>query len=544
MGNQTRREIAPFPGVAGAAYRLNMARATLAANAARKPGVPTATPAVREATVGDQLREACGIFGIHGLDLDVARLTFYGLYALQHRGQESAGICTSDGSRLRLWTGMGLVSQVFDEDTLAPLQGMAAIGHTRYSTTGSSRIHNAQPLLLQGPEGELALGHNGNVVNAAQVREDMERRGHRFKTSTDSEIIGEYLLSVDGSWGERFAKVMTVFQGAYSLVVLTPTSLMAARDPLGVRPLCLGALDGGYVVASETCALDHIGARFARSVQPGELVTIDANGVRSEQVAVAPDRAGCVFEHIYFARPDSKLDGKLVYSSRLAMGAQLAAEAPTDADLVIGVPDSATAAAVGYASAAGIPYAEGLIKNRYVGRTFIQPDQRLRELGVSLKFNPLSEVIAGKRLVVVDDSIVRGTTTPRIIQILRSAGATEVHMRICAPPIRHACFFGVDMATRGELIASGRSVEAVGEHIGADSLRYLSVAGLIKTIGLGEDRHCLACFTGDYPVPVQLDMDKLALEGNEEAIDGDSPHLIANASVYGAPGADEELRGR
>ena len=492
--------------------------------------------------MGDQIREACGVFGIYAPGEDVARLTFYGLYALQHRGQESAGICTADGRRLKLKTGMGLVSQVFDEDALLPLTGIAAIGHTRYSTTGSSRFRNAQPLLMQGPDGDLALGHNGNVVNAAQVRDSMERDGHQFETSTDSEIIGKYLLSLDGPWADRFAAVMSAFSGAYSLVLLTPTSLMAARDPLGVRPLCIGSLNGGYVVASESCALDHIGAKFLRSVAPGELITIDANGLTSEQITAPPQTAGCVFEHIYFARPDSNLDGRLVYANRMAMGAELARQCPTDADLVIGVPDSATAAAVGYADAAGIPYAEGLIKNRYVGRTFIQPDQRLRELGVSLKFNPLPEVIAAN---VSSSSTTPSCAAPppRVVQMLRAAGAAEIHMRICAPPITHACFFGVDMATRSELIAADRTEDEVGEHIGADSLRYLSIEGLIRATGLPADRHCLACFTGDYPVPVQLEMDKLALETGD-ALDGDSPHLVANVAVYSAPLVEEELRGR
>ena len=485
--------------------------------------------------MGDQIKEACGIFGIFAPNLDVARLTFYGLYALQHRGQESAGICTADGKRLNLQSGMGLVSQVFTEEALAPLGGMAAIGHTRYSTTGSSQVRNAQPLVMEGPEGPVALGHNGNVVNAAEIRAGMEQDGVRFRTSTDSEIIGEYLLAQTGTWGERFAHMMRRFSGAYSLVLLTPTSIMAARDPRGVRPLCVGQIEGGYVVASETCALDHIGAEFLRAVQPGELITIDASGLKSEQVAAGEEPAGCVFEQIYFARPDSNLDGRLIYASRMAMGAELAAEHPVEADLVIGVPDSATAAAVGYAKASGIPYAEGLIKNRYVGRTFIQPDQHLRELGVSLKFNSLPEVISGKRLVVVDDSIVRGTTTPHIVQMLRQAGAAAVHMRVCAPPIRHACFFGVDMATRSELIAAGRTSEDVRVLIGADTLGYLSVEGLIRAVGIGANRHCLACFTGEYPVPVQLEMDKLALERDENRIDGDSPHLVANVAIYTAP---------
>ena len=483
--------------------------------------------------MGDRIREACGVFGIHAPGLDVARLTFYGLYALQHRGQESAGICASDGSQLSLHTGMGLVSQVFAESDLAPLNGVAAIGHTRYSTTGSSRAGNAQPLVLPGPDGDLALAHNGNIVNAVELRAAMEADGHRFETSTDSEIVGRYLQAASGSWADRFAQVMRTFRGAYSLVLLTENRLMAARDPLGVRPLCLGRIDGGYAVASETCALDHIGAEYLRDVAPGELVTIDADGLTSAQVASVERQASCIFEHIYFARPDSKLDGKLVYSSRIAMGELLAGEQPApNADLVIGIPDSATAAAIGYARAAGLPYADGLVKNRYVGRTFIQPDQRIRELGVSLKFNPLPDVLAGKRIAVIDDSIVRGTTTPRVVQMLREAGAAEVHLRICAPPITNACFFGVDMATRGELIAAQRTVDEIRQHINADSLGYLSLEGLRRAVDLAGDPHCLACFTGDYPMPVQLEMDKLAFEVEEAPIDGDSPHLVSNAAVH------------
>jgi amidophosphoribosyltransferase len=495
--------------------------------------------------LGDQIKEACGVFGIYAPQLDVARLTFYGLYALQHRGQESAGICATDGARLKLRTGMGLVSQVFDEDALDPLQGIAAIGHTRYSTTGSSHFRNAQPLLMQSPEGRLALAHNGNIVNAAQIRANMESEGHRFETSTDSEIIGQYLLSLAGSWADRFAQVMTTFKGAFSLALLTPTSLMAARDPLGVRPLCIGEIEGGYVVASETCALDHIGATFLRYVEPGELITIDEHGLKSEQVAVPAESAGCIFEQIYIARPDSKLDGQLAYTARMAMGKELAREAHVDADLVIGVPDSATSHAVGYAQECGLPYVEGLVRNRYVGRTFIQPDQHLRDLGASLKFNPLPDVIGGKRLIVVDDSIVRGTTTPRIVQLLRQAGAAEIHVRITAPPIRHACFFGVDMASRGELIASRFTVEEIREHIGADSLAYLSLEGLKRAV-TGKETHCTACFTGDYPIPVQLEMDKFSLETDDQSLEGDSPHAVANVAVFSTLNSDpieEEARG-
>lgn len=461
----------------------------------------------------DSLREACGVFGVWSPEVDVARLTFYGLYALQHRGQESAGICTTDGAVLHLQTGMGLVSQVFTEDELEPLGGMAAIGHTRYSTTGSSRFRNSQPIRLFDPQTQqpTAIAHNGNVVNAAEVRAQLMESGQRFQTSTDTEILGLYLLEQQGSWESRFSALMHRVDAAYSIVMLTPDRLMAARDPLGVRPLCVGKIEGGYVVASETCALDHIEAEYVREVRPGELVTIDNDGLRGQQVIDPVEPAGCVFEHIYFARPDSVLDGRLAYQSRRRMGWELAREHPADADIVIGVPDSATAHAVGYAEESGIPYSEGLVKNRYVGRTFIEPDQRARDLGARLKYNPMKSVLGGKRVVVIDDTIVRGTTTPRIVKLLRHAGALEVHMRISAPPIRHACFFGVDMATRTELIASQHSVEDVRRHINADSLGYLSIPGLLRALDLGK-RSCLACFTGEYPVPVQLGMDKLVLE--------------------------------
>ncbi len=461
----------------------------------------------------DTPREACGVFGVWSSEVDVARLTFYGIYALQHRGQESAGICATDGKTLHLQTGMGLVSQVFTEDGLEPLDGVAAIGHTRYSTTGSSRFRNAQPIELCDPHNQqpVAIAHNGNVVNAAEIRAQLMESGHRFKTSTDTEILGLYLLDQGVDWHSRFAAMMHRIEAAYSIVMLTPDRLMAARDPLGVRPLCIGSIEGGFVVASETCALDHIGAEFVRDVRPGELVTIDSDGLHSEQVVEARTPAGCVFEHIYFARPDSFLDGHLAYESRRRMGRELAREHPADADLVIGVPDSATAHAVGYASESGIPYSDGLVKNRYVGRTFIEPDQRTRDLGAHLKYNPMKTVLKGRRIVVIDDTIVRGTTTPRIVKLLRQAGASEVHMRISAPPIRHACYFGVDMATRAELIAANHSVEEIREHINADSLGFLSIEGLLRAVDLGKPS-CMACFTGDYPVPVQFGMDKLMLE--------------------------------
>jgi amidophosphoribosyltransferase len=477
-------------------------------------------------------REACGVFGVFAPGEDVARLTFYGLYALQHRGQESAGIATGDGQRIHLRTGMGLIAQVFDEADLSYLPGHVAAGHTRYSTTGSNRVENAQPVYVEGPRGPLALGHNGNLVNAAVLRHDLEQQGYLFKTSTDTEIIAQMLATAPGTtWERRIGHVMQRIQGAYCLVGVTPQGLFAMRDPYGIRPLCLGSLNHGWVVASETCALDHLGATFVREVEPGEALYIDETGVNSYK-PVQRERGGlCIFEYIYFARPDSVLRGKLLYPVRMAMGAELAREHPVEADLVIGVPDSAIAAATGYARESGIPYAEGLVKNRYVGRTFIQPDQRLRDVGVYLKFNPLREVLAGKRLVVVDDSIVRGTTTPRVVEMLRKAGAREVHMRITAPPIRHPCFFGIDMASKWELIAGHKSVEEIRRHIGADTLGYLSIEGLLRAVGQSRDDFCTACFTGEYPMAVQLQMDKLVFE-RRPARPGEKPEPVGVAWTW------------
>jgi amidophosphoribosyltransferase len=462
--------------------------------------------------LGATLRESCGVFGVYAPGEDVARISFYGLYALQHRGQESAGIASANERRLYIKTGMGLVSQVFDEEDLSYLPGHMAIGHTRYSTTGQSHEANAQPCLIEGIAGELALGHNGNVVNASVLRADLQEQGVEFATGTDSEVIAKLLATAPGAdWQERWSYVMRRLIGAYSLVVLTPRELMAARDPMGNRPLSLGRLDGGWVVASETCAFDHLGATFIREIEPGEVVRISEAGVQSIAAAARKD-AFCIFEYIYFSRPDSVINGKLVYPVRMQLGAQLAREHPADADVVIGVPDSATAAAVGYSQESGLPFAEGLVKNRYVGRTFIQPDQRIREQGVHLKFNPLPELLEGKRLVVVDDSIVRDTTASRVVAMLRKAGAREIHMRITAPPIVSPCFFGIDMGTRWELIAGRLSVEEIRERIGADTLGYLSVEGLIEAVGLPGEGFCTACFTGKYPLPVPLQMDKLALE--------------------------------
>ncbi len=458
------------------------------------------------------MHESCGVFGVYAPGEDVARLTFFALFALQHRGQESAGIATTNGKNLHVYAKMGLVSQVFDEEALGQLTGNIAIGHTRYSTRGSSRVINAQPILVGSGSNTIAVAHNGNIVNAEHLRQELADQGYTFRTSTDTEVIANLILSsTKKNWVDRIRYAMRRLQGAYSLTVMTNNTLFGIRDSFGVRPLCLGILNGGWVIASETCALDHIGANFIREIEPGEIVAINENGVDSYQEAV-DRKALCIFEYIYFARPDSVINGRLLYSARQAMGEGLAQEHPVAADLVMGVPDSATTAGIGYSNESGIPLGEGLLKNRYVGRTFIEPDQRIRDLGVKLKFNPLPQMLDGKRVVVVDDSIVRGTTTPQVVRLLKKAGAREVHMRICAPPIRYPCFFGVDMATRWELIAAQKTIPEVRDFIGADSLGYLSIERLIKAVALPKDIFCLACFTGDYPVPVQLEMDKLALE--------------------------------
>jgi amidophosphoribosyltransferase len=457
--------------------------------------------------------EACGVFGIYGPGEDVARITFFGLYALQHRGQESAGIVTADGERLIAHTRMGLVAQVFTEEDLLGLRGHIAVGHTRYSTTGSSKIHNAQPIVVRTPRFELALGHNGNLVNAAALREELTEQGMQFRSSTDSEIIARMFAEGTGQdLVDRIRRAMPRMVGAYSLVLATRDQLLAVRDPLGVRPLCLGKLNTAWVVASESCALATVGAKYIREVAPGEIVVIDETGIQSIPTAEPVAQATCMFEYIYFARPDSVINNRLVYVARQEMGRELAKEHPADADVVIAVPDSALPGAIGYSQESGIPYAEGLVKNRYIGRTFIQPDQRIRELGINLKLNPLPEVLSGKRVVVVDDSIVRGTTTRPIIRLLREAGAREVHVRIHAPPMRHPCYLGVDTARRSELIAARLNVDEIRDEVGADSLGYLSLPGLIRAINVSGSSLCSGCFTGSYPVPVQLDLDKLALE--------------------------------
>jgi amidophosphoribosyltransferase len=462
-----------------------------------------------------EVGEKCGVVGVYAPQDEPARLAFFALYALQHRGQESAGICTADKrSGLHNLTGMGLVNQVFHERDLAKLPGRLAIGHTRYSTSGGSRVENAQPFVVEGSLGTLALAHNGNLVNQRALREEVLRLGARPRSAVDSELVAHLVAHSPGdNWLARLRQALPKLSGAFCLTMLTRTHVYAVRDPLGMRPLALGRLPGGgWITASETCALDTVGAEFIREVAPGELLAIGPEGIHTEQLWPSTRRAGCSFEYIYFARPDSIIDGQLVYATRERMGEELAREYPADADFVMPVPDSATPAAIGFARAAGIPYREGLVKNRYIGRTFIQPQQNQRESGVDLKFNPLPEVLRGQRIALVDDSIVRGTTTPRIVSLLRRAGAKEIHLRICAPPLRHTCHFGVDMADEASLIASNHTVEEIRQMVGADSLGYLSLDGLVRAIGRPGNSLCNACFHGRNPLPVEIAAGKHALE--------------------------------
>jgi amidophosphoribosyltransferase len=460
-------------------------------------------------------REACGVFGIYAPGVDVARLSFFALYALQHRGQESAGIATSDGKVANLHKGMGLVAQVFTEDNLFPLRGHLAIAQNRYSTTGSSKLRNAQPYLIETALGPLGVAHNGNLTNSPQLRRGLLQRGVGLSSSSDSEVITQMLAGAAGkTWEDRLRVFMIQARGAYSLTILTRDAVYAVRDPWGFRPLCIGKMNGdGWVASSESCALGTVGAEFVREVNPGEIVCLDANGITSHFGAPPADRPSlCIFEYIYFARPDSLLGGQSVHRVRRQLGAQLAREHPVDADMVMGVPDSATAHAIGYAAQIGIPYGEGLIKNRYIGRTFIQPDDRLRQRGVALKYNPLPDSLEGKRIILVDDSIVRGNTSGPIVGLLRQAGAAEVHMRVASPPLMHPCFMGVDMATRRELIAANKSVSEIAAYIGVDTLEYLSTDGMETAINRPLEGHCSACFTGDYPVNLDEDVGKYSLE--------------------------------
>jgi amidophosphoribosyltransferase len=461
----------------------------------------------------DGPRDECGVFGIYAPGHDVARLAYFALYALQHRGQESAGIATCEGGHITTLRDKGLVSQVFDEEKLRALDGDMAIGHVRYSTTGGGSWENTQPVWRDDGR-EVALAHNGNLTNAVELHNDLRERGIDFRGTSDSEIIAAALsVAPERPIENAVAAVMPCLHGAYSTVVMTKRAVVAFRDPSGIRPLSVGRLGDRWCVASESCAFDIIGAELVREVLPGELVALTEEGLESRQV-VAPQRpAFCVFEHIYFSRPDTRLEGRVVQSSRGRMGEILAREAPVDADLVISVPDSGNPAASGFARASGIPQDDGLIKNRYVARTFIEPGQELRKRGLRMKFNPLPEIVGGKRVVVVDDSIVRGNTTRQIVGMLREAGAEEVHLRISSPPIRHPCHYGIDMSTREEMVAHERSVEEIAAELGADSLAYLSLEGVYEAIGADRATHCDACFSGSYPLGDGADGDgKFALE--------------------------------
>ena len=451
-------------------------------------------------------QDQCGVFGVWAPGEEVAKLSFFGLYALQHRGQESAGIATADGEKILVFKDMGLVSQVFNEAALESLQGHIAVGHTRYSTTGSSHWRNAQPTLGRTAYGTVALGHNGNLTNTAELMELLEKRypNHegdlRSGNTTDTAVLTALLAgNADSSLEATALELLPQVKGAYCLVFMDESTLYAARDPQGVRPLVLGRLERGWVVASESAALDIVGASFVREIEPGELIAIDENGLRSTKFAPTK-RAGCVFEYVYLARPDTAINGQVVYEARVEMGRTLAKEYPVDADLVMPTPESGTPAAIGFSEQSGIPFGHGLVKNAYVGRTFIQPSQTIRQLGIRLKLNPLREAIAGKRLIVVDDSIVRGNTQRALVKMLKEAGAAEVHVRISSPPITWPCFYGVDFASRAELIASGLGVEEVRKSIGADSLGYLSREGMIAATKQSEDTLCTACFSGQYPI--------------------------------------------
>lgn len=447
--------------------------------------------------------EECGVFGIYAPGQDVARLTYYGLYALQHRGQESAGIAVSDGQHISAHRGMGLVAEVFNHDNLQSLTGDLAIGHVRYSTTGDSSLVNAQPLVFRYLRGMVAIAQNGNLTNANRLRRQLGNNGSVFQSSTDSEIIVNLIARHSQEPVEvALRHCQEELSGSYSLVVMTEDKLIGARDPHGVRPLCLGKLGEAWVLASESCALDTLEAEFVRDVAPGEIVVIDSQGVTSLQGPQAPHRAHCIFEYVYFARPDSTIDGETVNLVRRELGRNLAREFSLEADLVIPVPDSGIAAAVGYAEVAGLPFEEGLMKNRYVGRTFIQPTQEMRNLGVRLKLNPIKPILKGKKVIIIDDSIVRGTTSRRIVGMLRQAGVQEVHVLVASPPIFHPCYYGIDTSARGELIAAQYNLDDIRKHVDADSLHYLSLEGLFSSLKGEAENFCAACFTGRYPIPI------------------------------------------
>ncbi len=457
----------------------------------------------------DKPEEACGIVGLSAPGRDVSRLVFFSLFALQHRGQESAGIAVSDDNHITVFKEMGLVSQVFKEETLKGLSGQSAIGHVRYSTTGSTRWCNAQPVCHIRNGHTVALAHNGNIVNTSELREMLAGHAIKLTTTSDSELLAAIIATTgEEDIRDAVAAVVPKIKGAFSVVLLSQGIVLGFRDPWGVRPLAIGRLeDGNYVLASESCGLDIVGAEFVQEVEPGQMVALTPGHIEIRQIVPPAREQGlCIFEFIYFARPDSVIEGQTVSLIRNRMGEELAREFPADADMVIPIPDTGTPAAIGFARASGIPYGEGLIKNRYVGRTFIQPDQDLRQHGIRVKLNPLPELIKGKRLVVVDDSIVRGNTTSKIVEMLFAAGAKEVHLRISSPPITHPCFFGIDTSTSTELIASEKSISEIREHVGATSLEYISLDGLQRAVGLPRERFCRACFTGKYPIDIPDDV--------------------------------------
>ena len=474
-------------------------------------------------------QDACGVFGVWASGEEVSKLAYFALYALQHRGQEAAGIAVSDGSSVLVYKDLGLVSQVFDEATLNTLQGHIAVGHTRYSTTGSTTWENAQPTFRTTAAGTgLALGHNGNLVNTVELADEVTARTGGISSTSDSDVITALLAArPDVSVEQAALEVLPTLRGAFSLVFMDEHTLYAARDPQGVRPLVLGRLARGWVVTSETAALDIVGASFVREVEPGELLAVDDDGLRSSRFA-NPDPKGCLFEYVYLARPDTTIAGRSVHAARVEVGRRLAREHPADADLVMPVPESGTPAAIGYAEESGIPYGMGLVKNAYVGRTFIQPSQTIRQLGIRLKLNPLRDVIRGKRLVVVDDSIVRGNTQRALVRMLREAGAIEVHVRISAPPVKWPCFYGIDFASRAELVANGLDVEGIRASIGADSLGYVSLDSLIAASEQPRTRLCRACYDGEYPIPIPEIVGKHVLEGIEKTVVGRAPEQAAS----------------
>lgn len=478
-------------------------------------------------------KEECGVIAIHSPGREAARLAFFGLFALQHRGQESAGIAVSDGGLVRMHKDMGLVSQVFDEAVLGTLPGTIAVGHTRYSTTGASVLRNAQPIFCQSMVGDIAVAHNGNLINTVQLRKELEAEGEVFDSSSDSELIARLLVRNMHLGPEHaVAAAMRRLKGAFSCTVLVPNMVIGFRDPNGVRPLVAGTLpEGGHMLASESCAFAPVDGTVVRELEPGEMVIIDDEGMRFAQGAPPERKAMCLFEFIYFARPDSEMYGTLLYSARERMGEQLAAEHPVEADMVVPVPDSGIPAALGYSRATGIPFREGMMKSRYIHRTFIAPDQKMRERGVRMKLTPLEPVIRGQRIILVDDSIVRATTTKQIVRLLFEAGAAEIHVRITAPPIKWPCFYGIDMCSKEELAAARMTLDQIREHIGATSLGYLSISGAVKAVGRPDGEFCLACFNGDYPIEVPEEVERHPFEGGVDlghiaAVNKSQPELI------------------